>query len=124
MTGLWELQLSQSGSEEWQKLGVTGPGRLVLKKDEEEETLFSFNSLGISTFDFETGQWKPKIGQALVAGNKTYTISPFQATADLAVIPFLGPGYAVYNMSSEKVVVQAREITYRKVITADSFEAL
>ncbi len=79
---------------------------MILKEEGKDLTLLALDASKIKTFDFETGSWSTNDGQALLNGKNSYTAVPFLATDDLVVAPFLTPGYALYNISSQQVVMQ------------------
>ncbi len=85
-------------------------------------TLFAFQSKGVRTLDFEKGEWQEKAGQAFVKDDQKdmlFSTVPFQVTDNLVVLSFLGPGYAVYNISSQEIVSQRWERPYLKVYNSE-----
>ncbi len=89
-----------------------------MEVDNPTVTLFGFaeDKAAVYRFDFVTLQWSKVPGPSfnrLVRSYPVVSFFVFKASDNLAVIPFMGEGYAVYNMAKEKIVYDQKAPGYK-----------
>ncbi len=112
---LYELKVKTSspgGLLKWEKLGQSDqlPKRartnLIIHEETTPPKVFGFaeSEASVYKFDFNTALWSNITDQHLDKNAMTYSFFTFKATKSLVVVPFMGPGYAIYNADTETVV--------------------